>query len=197
MDSRFVIGVTEDNGRWDRIRLEERAESSKLSELFCSKNPNRIRWADCCGRCSQSKVLIGFVNALQEFEDLHRMQREGLGRIQEWHDASAVVLVAKWRALSQIVAWLIFCKGQALRWRPQPAASWISTNFKRKLCFVICWIYSQFGLDWIHQKLQGFFTRLLRSLICACWWCRICKKEICQTLFAFVVHLCGSVLSWD
>lgn len=70
-------------------------------------------------------------------------------------------------------------------------------QFKRKLCFVICLIYSQFGLDWIHQKLQGFFTRLLRSLICACWWCRICKKEICQTLCAFVVHLCGSVSSWD
>jgi len=34
------------------------------------------------------------------------MQGEGLGRIQEWRDASAVVLVAKWRALSQIVAWL-------------------------------------------------------------------------------------------
>eukprot|EP00434_Breviolum_minutum_P041127 symbB.v1.2.036582.t1/scaffold5198.1/size29900/2 len=61
VDSRFVIGVTEDNGRWDRIRLEE-------------------------------------------FEDLHRMQREGLGRIQEWRDASAVVLVAKWRALSQIAS---------------------------------------------------------------------------------------------
>ncbi|CAL1149002.1 unnamed protein product [Cladocopium goreaui] len=61
VDSRFVIGVTEDNGRWDRVRLEE-------------------------------------------FEDLHRMQGEGLGRIQEWRDASAVVLVAKWRALSQIAS---------------------------------------------------------------------------------------------
>ena len=51
-------------------------------------------------------VLLVQCPTWEEFEDLHRMQGEGLGRIQEWRDASAVVLVAKWRALSQIVAWL-------------------------------------------------------------------------------------------
>ncbi|CAK9022859.1 unnamed protein product [Durusdinium trenchii] len=69
-DSRFVIGVTEEHGHWDRLRLEE-------------------------------------------FEDLHRMQREGLGRIQEWRDASAVVLVAKWRALAQIASSAGFYDGLA------------------------------------------------------------------------------------
>ncbi|CAJ1348141.1 unnamed protein product [Effrenium voratum] len=40
---------------------------------------------------------------LEEYEDLQRIQHEGLGRVQEWRDASSVVLVAKWRALAQIV----------------------------------------------------------------------------------------------
>lgn len=58
---------------------------------------------------ADSRFLIGATevgewvrNRLEEFEDLHRIELEGLGRIQEWRDASAVVLVAKWRALAQI-----------------------------------------------------------------------------------------------
>ena len=58
---------------------------------------------------ADSRFLIGATetgewvrNRLEEFEDLHRIDLEGLGRIQEWRDASAVVLVAKWRALAQI-----------------------------------------------------------------------------------------------
>ncbi|CAE8700061.1 unnamed protein product [Polarella glacialis] len=39
---------------------------------------------------------------LEEYEDLHRQEREGFGRVLEWRDASATFLLAKWRALALI-----------------------------------------------------------------------------------------------
>ncbi|CAE7262008.1 TARBP1 [Symbiodinium natans] len=40
---------------------------------------------------------------LEEYEDVARVEREGLGRVQEWRDVAPVFLAAKWRALSGIV----------------------------------------------------------------------------------------------
>jgi len=37
-----------------------------------------------------------------EYEDLQRMDREGLGRVTEWRHASSIFLVAKWRAMAKI-----------------------------------------------------------------------------------------------
>eukprot|EP00913_Durusdinium_trenchii_P001223 g1126.t1 len=65
------------------------------------------------GIASAWRTEIDATDVNQEFEDLHRMQREGLGRIQEWRDASAVVLVAKWRALAQIASSAGFYDGLA------------------------------------------------------------------------------------
>eukprot|EP00443_Scrippsiella_acuminata_P112122 CAMPEP_0115624218 /NCGR_PEP_ID=MMETSP0272-20121206/27184_1 /TAXON_ID=71861 /ORGANISM="Scrippsiella trochoidea, Strain CCMP3099" /LENGTH=1728 /DNA_ID=CAMNT_0003060473 /DNA_START=83 /DNA_END=5266 /DNA_ORIENTATION=+ len=39
-------------------------------------------------------------NRLEEFEELHRPDREGVGRVFEWRDLIAVFLLAKWRALA-------------------------------------------------------------------------------------------------
>mmetsp|Transcript_33085 Transcript_33085/g.65174 ORF Transcript_33085/g.65174 Transcript_33085/m.65174 type:complete len:1471 (+) Transcript_33085:56-4468(+) len=41
-------------------------------------------------------------NRLEEHYDLHRVDREGLGRTLEWRDTMAVFLVAKWRALASL-----------------------------------------------------------------------------------------------
>ena len=103
-DSRFVIGVTEEHGHWDRLRLEDgnrchRCEPGERSAAGAAPRDSR-RCADLATLgAAQTSPKIG---RREEFEDLHRMQREGLGRIQEWRDASAVGVVAKWRALAQI-----------------------------------------------------------------------------------------------
>ena len=149
----------------------------RLNELIVAV-PFSVQGFDRFGQCW----------ALQEFEDLHRMQREGLGRIQEWRDASAVVLVAKWRALSQIVAWLIFCNGQTLRCRPHPAASWISTTqFKGKLCCLIFLL--DFNLVWIESirnckaSSPGFYDRLSAHVDGAASakrrYVRLCLPSLC------------------
>eukprot|EP00931_Biecheleriopsis_adriatica_P117177 TRINITY_DN92713_c0_g1_i1.p1 TRINITY_DN92713_c0_g1~~TRINITY_DN92713_c0_g1_i1.p1 ORF type:complete len:1761 (+),score=363.55 TRINITY_DN92713_c0_g1_i1:591-5285(+) len=52
----------------------------------------------------QSDLGVWKRSRLEEYEDLHRHQREGLGRVQEWRDAPAVFLMAKWRALWQLVS---------------------------------------------------------------------------------------------
>jgi len=38
----------------------------------------------------------------EEYEDLHRVEREGLGRVLEWRDTISVFLAAKWRALAAL-----------------------------------------------------------------------------------------------
>ena len=144
MDSRFAIGVTEDNGNWDRMRLEERefnciiginnylpyhseifgfrSKRIQITENLVDVSPNSgygyPKTRVFCQQKTQNNFKTKKTNkktaktpthppkkngSHQEFEDLHRMRSEGLGRIQEWRDSSAVVLVAKWRAMAEIV----------------------------------------------------------------------------------------------
>lgn len=66
--------------------------------------------------CRDSRFGIGISedmgtwrrNRIEEYEDLHRVDREGLGRVLEWRDASPVFLVAKWRAMAVVARYSVF-----------------------------------------------------------------------------------------
>lgn len=93
---------------WKYPKLVDRADIFCLILSTCLQRPSGVD-----DRFTVSDLEYGDTwqrHRLEEHEDLHRPEREGVGRVIEWRDAMASFLVAKWRGLATLAMQADVCK---------------------------------------------------------------------------------------